>query len=181
MRGLEGKGKSIVGFAGSRSLSARWFGLVRAVVSHVRAVGGLVVVGDSWGADFLVARACSSLGVPCLVVSPPRPWSRLSFVASGRVPSGISLASAVVSPSLPLSRRLSLRSRVVASLCSVGFVFGAGRGSLGVFARSVLRRGGLVVWFPCGSPLSVLSSFGLRAVGRVRVGQVWGYVLALGR
>ena len=178
MRGLEkGKGNMVFGFAGSRSLSVQWFGLVRAVVSWVRAVGGRVVVGDSWGADFLVARACASLGVECLVVSPPSPWFRLSFVAFGRLPSGVSLACALVSPSLPLSRRLSLRSRVVASLCRVAFVFGSGRGSLGVFARSVLRRGGLVVWFPCGSSLSVLSSFGLRVRGRVRVGCVWGYVL----
>ena len=167
------------GFAGSRSLSGRWFGLVRSVVSFVASVGGSVIVGDCWGADFLVARACSSLGVPCLVVSPPRPWSRVSFVASGRIPSGVSVASAVVSPSLPLSRRLSLRSRVVASFCQVAFVFGAGRGSLGVFARSVLSRGGLVVWFPCGSSLSVLSSFGLRAVRKVRVGSAVGWLLSL--
>jgi len=178
MRELKGKGNHIIfGFAGSRSLSARWFPLVRAVVSFVASVGGSVVVGDSFGADFLVARACASLGVPCLVVSPPSPWSRLSFVASGRLPSGVSVASALVSPSLPLSRRLSLRSRVVASFCRVAFVFGSGRGSLGVFARSVLRRGGLVVWFPCGSSLSFLASFGLRVRGRVRVGCVWGYVL----
>ena len=169
----------VVGFAGSRSLQARWFPLVRSVVSWVGSRGGGVVVGDAFGCDFSVARACSSLGVRCLVVAPPSPWSRLSFVASGRVPSGVVVSSALVPPSLPLSRRLALRSRVVASFCSLAFVFGSGRGSLGVFARSVLSRGGSVVWFPCGSSLSVLSSFGLRAVGRVRVGSVWGWRLAL--
>jgi len=151
-----------VAFAGGRSLGSEWAGLVSSIVSWFgQRRGYSVVVGDSWGADFLVASACSSLGISCLVVAPPRPWARLSFVGAGQIPSGVSVASAFVPPSLPLSRRLALRSRVVASFSRLAVVFGGGRGSLGVFARSVLSRGGRVLWFPCGVSVSSLSSFGL--------------------
>jgi len=169
----------LVAFAGGRSLGSEWSGLVSSVVSWFGRRGFGVVVGDSFGADFLVASACSRLGVPCLVVAPPRPWSRLSFVASGQVPAGVLVASALVPPSLPLSRRLSQRSRVVASFSSVGVVFGGGRGSLGVFARAVLSSGGRVLWFPCGVPLSTLSSFGLSVSRSVSFGGSVAYLLSL--
>lgn len=168
-----------VAFAGGRSLGSEWSDLVSSVVSWFGQRGYSAVVGDSWGADFLVASACSSLGVPCLVVAPPRPWSRLSFVGAGRVPSGVSVASALVPPSLPLSARLSRRSRVVASFSSVGVVFGGGRGSLGVFARSLLSRGGRVLWFPCGVSVSSLSSFGLSVSRSVSFGGSVAYLLSL--
>ena len=155
-----------VAFAGGRSLGSEWSGLVSEVVSFFGRRGFGVVVGDSWGADFWVASACSRLGVSCLVVAPPRPWSRLSFVGAGRVPS-VSVASALVPPSLPLSVQLARRSQVVASFSNIGVVFGGGRGSLGVFARSLLRRGGRVLWFPCGVSVSTLSKYGLAVAKKI--------------
>jgi len=169
----------LVAFAGGRSLGREWAPLVSSVVSFFGRRSYSVVVGDSFGADFLVASACSRLGVPCLVIAPPRPWFRLSFVGAGRVPLGVSVASAFISPSLPLSRRLSQRSRIVASFSSVGVVFGGGRGSLGVFARSILSRGGRVLWFPCGVPLSTLSRYGLVVSSSIRFGGSVAYLLKL--
>jgi len=169
----------LVAFAGGRSLGREWAPLVSSVVSFFGRRGYSVVVGDSFGADFLVASACSRLSVPCLVIAPPRPWSRLSFVASGQVPAGVSVASALVPPSLPLSRRLALRSRVVASFSNLGVVFGGGRGSLGVFARSVLSRGGRVLWFPCGVEVSTLSRYGLVVSSSIRFGGSVAYLLKL--
>ena len=169
----------LVAFAGGRSLGSEWAPLVSSVVSFFGRRGFGVVVGDSWGADFLVASACFRLGVSCLVVAPPRPWGRLSFVGAGRVPSGVAVASALVSPSLPLSRRLAARSRVVASFSRLGVVFGGGRGSLGVFARFLLRRGGRVLWFPCGVSVSSLSRFGLSVSRQVSLFGETAYLLSI--
>jgi len=167
----------LVALAGGRDLGERYYPIVSAVVQELARLGSSVVVGDSVGADYYISLACSSLSVPCLVVAVRGSLPSLSFVASGSLPSGCSLSFALCSGSL--RRRLACRTSVVASFSSFGLVFGGGRGSLCIFARSILRRGGRVVWFPCGVPVSELSRYGLKVSGSYKVGRVVGLELSL--
>jgi len=167
----------LVAFAGGRDLDDRYRHIIDIAISEVSRRGWSVVVGDSVGADYFIASSCSSFGVPCLVVAVPHSLPSLSFVASSRVPSSVSLSYALCSGSL--RRRLACRTSVVASFSSFGVVFGGGRGSLGIFARSILRRGGRVVWFPCGVPVSELDRYGLHVSGSYKFGRLWGLEITL--
>lgn len=137
-----------VAFGGSRRLPVKYFAQIVTTVKYWWNKGYTPVVGDSWGTDYLVACACSGLEIPCKVVVACRNVPRLSYIAAGHIPQGIELYCSVLSKYRRLSRRLSERTRYVASMGRVGVAFGAGKGTLGVFARTMLKQEKKVFWHP---------------------------------
>jgi predicted Rossmann fold nucleotide-binding protein DprA/Smf involved in DNA uptake len=164
-----GPGAPVVAVAGSRSLPAGGSQLVASAARQLVAAGLRLVVGCAAGADAAAVAAVPPASARVLAAFGPSGAGAAGQASAVAVVQAFTAAGGVVSwwagggPGVPLSARLSARTRSVVAQASAGlvvfFASPASRGSA-LAACSAVGRGLPVIAFPLGFPASQLPSLG---------------------